>query len=207
MNGNLSQRMLQQYVDAQLKNNCVSIGDHPLGLSLFNEERDLQFVMIPKNASSSISIAALTSKNDKWVPTICSNTQNSKYIVILRDPVDRFISATNMFLTTGKKLFDKLPLISNNKLVTKDCHFQPQYNFISNLPFKDIDFFWYSNTAVQDIEKFYNLDFKGLNLNVSTKLIDQVDNELIKTLYADDYNLINSVKFVNMPLLQGHHIR
>lgn len=199
MNGNLSQRMLQQFVESQLKNSCASIADHPLGLSLFNEEKNLNFVMVPKNASTSISIAALTSSKDKWVPSICFNTHNSRHIVILRDPVDRFISAANMFLTTGKYLFDKLPLISNNKLVTKDCHFQPQYNFVSNLSFESVDFFWYSNTIVQDIEQFYNLDFNHLNLNVGNKLIKQVDEELIKTIYAKDYELISNVKFVNKP--------
>lgn len=197
MNGNLSHRMLQQYVASQLKNNCVTIGDHPLGLSLFNEERNLHFVMMPKNASTSISIAALTSKKDKWVPATSSNTQNSRYIVILRDPVDRFISAVNMFLTTGKELFNGLPLTYNNNIVTSDCHFQPQHKFISNLVLERVDFFWYSNTVVQDIEQFYDLDFNDLNLNVSTKLIKQVDDELIKALYIDDYKLINSVKFLN----------
>ena len=199
MNRQLAVRRLRQYIEAQLKNNCASFGEHPLGLSLFNKDQNLHFVMIPKNASTSISVVALNSKNDKWVPVICSATQNSKHIVILRDPVERFISAANMFLTTGKEIFAGLPLIINNKLVTTDCHFQPQHKFISNLSLESVDFFWYSNTVVQDIKQFYNLDFKNLNLNVSTKLINQVDNELIKTLYAKDYELINSVKFVNMP--------
>ena len=199
MNENLSQRILQQYVESQLKNNCDRIADHPLGLSLFNEEKNLHFVMVPKNASTSISIAALTSNRDSWVPSNYFDQSSSKYIIVLRDPVERFISAVNMFLTTGKNLFDNLPLISNNRLVTNDCHFQPQCKFISNLSLENIDFFWYSNNVVQDIEKFYDLDFNRLNLNVGNKLIKQIDNELIKKLYADDYELINSVNFVNMP--------
>ena len=154
--------------------------------------------MVPKNASTSISIAALTSNTDSWVPSNYLDQPSSKYIIVLRDPVERFISALNMFLTTGKNLFDNLPLISNNRLVTNDCHFQPQCKFISNLSLENIDFFWYGNNVVQDIEKFYGLDFNQLNLNVGNKLIKQIDNELIKKLYKDDYELINSIKFVNI---------
>jgi len=66
------------------------------------------------------------------------------------------------------------------------------------LSLENIDFFWYGNNVVQDIEKFYGLDFNQLNLNVGNKLIKQIDNELIKKLYKDDYELINSIKFVNI---------
>jgi hypothetical protein len=200
MKGNLPSRILQQFVNEQTKRGTEVIGDHPKGLCLFNREKGLHFVMIPKNASTSISISALTSERDTWVPCIANNNDDTRFIVVLRDPVDRFISSANMFLTTGKTLVGNLPVLTNDKIVTKDCHFQTQYKFISLLHQERIDFFWYNKDVVYQIEKYYGLKFNysTLDLNISNRLITTIDNELIKKMYSEDYELINSVKFINV---------
>ena len=201
MNGNLSHPMLRTFVNSQINIGIEVIGDHPKGLSLYNEIKKLYFVMIPKNASTSISMAALTSTKDSWVPAIADGTTDSQHIVILRDPVSRFISAANMFLTARKSLVGSLPLVLNNVLNTVDCHFQPQKKFIDSLSAGSIDFFWYNKNVVTEIKQYYGLKFNqfNLNLNIGTRLMTSVDESLIKKLYAKDYELINSVKFVNMP--------
>jgi len=192
--------MLQTFVNEQIKKGAEAIGDHPKGLSLYNEKKRLHFVMIPKNASTSISIAALTSNKDSWTISTAPSLEKVRYIVILRDPADRFISATNMFLTTGKMLVNNLPLIVNNNLHTVDCHYQPQHMFIDSIPINDIDFFWYNKNVAEEIEQFYNLNFNhsNLDLNLGNKLVKEIDISIIKTLYAEDYKLINSVKFINI---------
>lgn len=194
--------ILKKFI-AEIGDDSPTFGEHVLGLSLLNKSKGLCIVLIPKNASTSISTGAITSKSDNWLPHIFSHTEheNKKYIVILRDPVDRFISATNMFLTKQKPLYGKLPIISKNNIIIEDCHFQPQCSFINELPRDRIDFFLHKKTVLQDIEKHYSIKFNATatNLNVGKKLITAVNQELIKDLYKKDYELINSIKFVNMP--------
>jgi len=126
-----------------------------------------------------------------------SDLEIDKFIVILRDPVQRYISATNMFLTSGEPM---LPTrIQKSKIYSDDCHFHAQHEFIQSVPKDKIDFFYFNDTVIQDIKDYYNLNFSIVpQHNKGTKLVTAVNNELIKTLYADDYKLINSIKFLNV---------
>lgn len=196
-------RMFRNFINKELRKG-PAIGDHPIGLSVLNKEKNLCFVLIPKNASTSISMSTLTSKHSEWFPFNFSSQAvnfDTRYIVVLRDPVDRFISTTNMFLAGQRQLFDSWPIIKNNILITQDQHYQSQVSFIKTISHDNIDFFMFNKNVVDDIQQYYNLTFENSisKLNVSKKVITQVNEELIKTLYADDYQLINSVKFVNMP--------
>ena len=183
------------------------LGYHPLGLALKNAAKNLYYVLIPKNASTSISASLTTSVLDRWTPDIIKELEHdARCIVVLRDPVDRFISALNMFLSTSRPLIDvyesttaNLRIIKDNQLSTSDCHFEEQHKFINFIPKDKIDFFYFNSNIIDDINRHYNLSFiHKPRFNVSARLVSSVNEETIKSIYAKDYELINSVNFINV---------
>jgi hypothetical protein len=192
-------------IHSQLINECDytnKIGQHPEGVALYNSSKKLCFVLLPKNASTTMMYTTMFYPNAvEW--KLCNFLKDSdleidKFIVILRDPVQRYISATNMFLTSSKPM---LPTrIQKNKIYSDDCHFRAQHEFIQSVPKDKIDFFYFGDSVIEHIKNYYGLNFSIVpQHNKGTKLVTAVDETLIKTLYADDYELINSVNFVNMP--------
>jgi hypothetical protein len=191
-------------IHSQLINECDypnKIGQHPEGVALYNSSKKLCFVLLPKNASTTMMYTTMFYPNTvEW--KLCNflkedNLEIDRFVVILRDPVQRYISATNMFLTSNKPM---LPTrIQKNKIYSDDCHFRAQHEFIQNVSKDKIDFFYFGGSVIEHINNYYNLNFSVVpQHNKGTKLVTAVDNELIKTLYADDYKLINSVKFLNV---------
>ena len=177
-------------------------GVHPEGLALYNASKKLCFVMMPKNASTTFSLSTMFfTQRSKW--RYCnflkeSNLSVDKFIVILRDPIDRFISATNMFLSSTATMLDTV--IKHDQLYTEDAHYTPQYKFIQRVPKDKIDFFYFNNTVINSISDYYDLELDTQHHhNSSKRIITAVDDQLIKTLYNDDYKLISNIKFVNMP--------
>ena len=90
--------------------------------------------------------------------------------------------------------------LHENKIYSDDHHFHTQHEFIQSVVTDKIDYFYFNDTVIQSINDHYNLNFSIVpQHNKGTKLVTAVDESLIKKLYAKDYELINSVKFVNMP--------
>jgi hypothetical protein len=178
------------------------IGPHPEGLALYNHRKKLCYVLMPKNCTTTIVLTTMfyTTKPE-W--RFCNflketNLEIEKFAVVLRDPVKRFISATNMFLTMGSPMAKTFVL--KGKLHTNDCHYSQQAKFIARVPKDKTDFFYYNKNILSDISSYYDLGFNtNHHHNASQNLVTSVDEDFIKTLYAEDYELINSVKFVNMP--------
>lgn len=190
-------------VQTQWIPNCYhdnTVGQHPEGISLYNSSKKLCFVLIPKNASTTMMYATMFYPNiPEW--RVCNFLKEDldidRFVVILRDPVKRYISTTNMFLTSGEPM---LPTkVQKNKIYSKDCHYHAQHEFIQRVPKDKIDYFYFNDTAIQNIKDYYNLNFSIVpHHNKGTRLVTAVDETLIKTLYAKDYELINSVKFINI---------
>ena len=189
----------------ELLSNCFydnTVGQHPEGVALYNPSKKLCFVLIPKNASTTMMYSTMFYPNiPEW--RLCNflkdkDLEIEKFIVILRDPVKRYISATNMFLSSGEPM---LPTsIRKTKIYSKDCHYHAQHEFIERVPKDKIDFFYFNNEVVESIKNHYNLNFETIpQHNLGTKVVTAVDEQLIKTIYQKDYELINSIKFVNMP--------
>jgi len=175
-------------------------GPHPEGLGLYNVKKKLCIILTPKNASTSLVLSTMFfAKEPGWL--FCNflkqpHLEIDRFAVICRDPVKRFLSAANMFLTMGAPM--SKTFVKNNQLFTEDCHFTPQVEFINRVPFEKTDFFYFNQNVLNDISARYDLNIEEIkNHNESTKLITTVDNELIKTLYAKDYELISSVSFIN----------
>lgn len=126
-----------------------------------------------------------------------------KYICIVRDPIERLISAFNtnkftkesdftIFLNDVAKSFK---LLSFNRI---NQHIQPQS---AHFNFEDVDIFVYAS----DYDKFcneYNIPFIKLNQNPNKNyqnntLLSDNNIEIIKSLYEKDYILLDKIKQSN----------
>jgi hypothetical protein len=170
--------------------------NHPCGMSIYNLDKRLCFVLIHKNASTTFKRLALASG---WVYENYYNTdlKVDRYIVILRDPADRLLSATNMFITHGRGRPARTMLIPNH-FYTEECHYEKQYKFVEGLNHIKVDFYYYTDTVVDDINHDYDLGFDECpKLNATSKLFNSVDSTMVRKIYEEDYALIDSVQFKN----------
>lgn len=177
-----------------------TIAGHPEGIGLYNRFNKLYYVLIPKNASTTMTVTTLFyGNNSDWrmANFLKEDLDIKKFIVVLRDPVKRYISAVNMFLSSGEPMHKTS--IFKNKIFSDDCHFRSQSEFIARFPKDKIDFFYFNNSILSDITNYYNLRISpDHHHNASTHVVTAVDESLLKSLYKDDYNLINSVNFINV---------
>ena len=129
---------------------------HPLYSGAYIERNNLGILHLPKNASSSIkrALKPITNKTE----IILKDFTIDKFCVILRDPVERFISAVNMYLhprtiTSNyvdiRKEDNKYSIFKSN-----DAHFFSQNTFIEGLDKSKIDFFWLNNNIINDLNEF-----------------------------------------------------
>jgi hypothetical protein len=182
-------------------NNVIGINGsiHPLYSGAYIEKSNLGILHLPKNASSSIK-RALKPITDK-TEIILKDLTIDKFCVILRDPVERFISAVNMYLHPRKITSNYVDIRKeDNKygiFKSNDAHFFSQNTFIEGLDKSKIDFFWLNNNIIDDLNNFYNLNMEQNYINRFSKIVKSVDIDIIKDVYVKDYELIDSVKFVN----------
>lgn len=125
---------------------------------------------------------------------------NLKYVCIIRDPIQRFISTFNTTKFTRESDFNiflkdvvkSFKLLSFNRI---NQHIQPQS---AHFNFEDVDVFVYAS----GYDKFcneYNIPFIKLNQNPNKNYQNNIllsdDNiEMIKNLYKEDYNMIDKIK-------------
>lgn len=171
-------------------------------LCAYNKGIDLAILFIPKNLTTSLRH---TLPKDWETLVNIFDVMPKRICAILRDPLDRFLSAINMHLTVQDKKIRGFPKIKNEnglyEITTADEHFVPQYKFLEQLP-KDshIDYFYMNENVLKEIESFYNLKFLTYeHFYSSTKVLPTADLKIIKDIYKLDYDLIRNTKFVNKP--------
>jgi hypothetical protein len=170
--------------------------NHPHGLSVYDPVSRLCFVLIHKNASTTFKRLALEC-GWEYKNYYDTSLDVHRYVVILRDPEDRLLSTTNMFLTLGRAKVNRTMLVPD-KFYTEECHYEKQYKFIEGLNHIKVDFYYYTDTVIQDINRDYNLGFDVIpNMNCSNKLFTSVDSTMVRKIYEEDYTLIDSVQFKN----------
>lgn len=188
----------------------------------------LIYVNIPKNASSWISL-----QFNQGINCDARNVNNydivdltqCRFIVILRDPLDRWIAGmTQMIYTEPYQLFDQVNNMHIDTFdwelvmekIEYDNHTQKQVDFIYNIPRNQIVWLKFDN---QLKDNFINLmlsygcdveikksDKDNITLknsvkhSVIKKIVDKLNQhpeyrQKIIDHYHEDYALINSVKF------------
>lgn len=150
-----------------------SVG-HELGQCLLEPDARFCYVNIPKNASSELSKLF-----HRWIKVTSGFAKNSEceYIVVLRDPTDRWISGLAEFLagdaTRLGRLNAELDLGEFEKIVGSkffqnfifdqvifDSHTLPQTWFLQGLELDQIKFFYMDDQVVNRIADYtkVNLD-------------------------------------------------
>jgi hypothetical protein len=191
---------------------------HRFGECMSHPQSDLMYVHIPKNASS------WTKPNlQDWgweFYNYHTDNLNKTAIVVLRDPVERWVSGIAEYFTlyhchaSGIEYSTQLLDIIFDK-VTFDDHTDKQVNFIHNLDTDKCIFMWCDNNYRVNFSNLINehlggntyskydyqhvseqsrdrKHFKGIFTRVlqNSKYLEQV-----KQYFAEDYKLIEQVTF------------
>ena len=189
---------------------------HRFGECMSQWDSPYMYVYIPKNASS------WTKPNlQDWsweIYNYHTDHINKTAIVVLRDPIDRWISGIAECLTLYHPMFDLQDMETVELIfdrVTFDDHTEKQVNFIHNLNTDNCTFLWCNNNYRQNFSqlleergipnKYYNYDFQHVSENspirkkFKTIFSREIENpkylKQITDYYEDDYKLINSVTF------------
>lgn len=196
---------------------------------LLSPDNNYNYVIIPKNAST-WTIKYLTggwgwtwysSPNTMSFKT--TNNDHIKYLVILRDPIDRWCSGVTQLFWDISKDYDWVTYVENmskQKLFNKiqyDEHTELQCNFLHNIDTSQCVFFYIDEYYEKTFRKFCHITFIGQynnneleNLKNSSSNDDRrykvkqllrsyceypIYSDLIYDFYRKDYELINSVEF------------
>lgn len=197
--------------------------------------RNYNIIMISKNANSSIGVLYCNENNisllklndnfnnytyrhlnikyNKWSiigKYVLDIAKDRKYIMIYRDPVERFFSAktvldptirtfetNNDYIQTFGNILKDYYTNKTDKLPNFNYHIQPQTNFISNISMDDIELFiemkdlrnWFkeNNFEVPVINKMRN-SLKKYDKNILTEYLPY-----IKKYYSCDYDFIENI--------------
>lgn len=178
---------------------------------LWRLSKDIIWFEIPKNGSKSIKQTYNTGFGPYSPPQVqpikdFKPYKNTKPYIILRDPIDRFISLfyhyfteNGMRISKGKRFFERLDidintmnmnarldfLIDNLKELSTEeevHHFYPQTHFIDTKSFSDFNL-----VSLKDLSK--TLDVPMLNhTEISTNIqLNIHQKKYIKTIYENDY--------------------
>lgn len=156
---------------------------------------------------------------DRWEPTYFLNEPLDDYrkIIILRDPVERWISncpAPGVIIDVAKDKKSIDDLFDDIKTWQYDEHAAPQINFIKGLDLSNAIWFFCDNNLSSSLQRFFMSEgFKSysapevINQQSTDPLIKQSAQVWRKLLqipenfkrfqeaYQEDYKLIRSVKF------------
>jgi hypothetical protein len=190
---------------------------HVYGECMSHPEHDLMYIYIPKNASS------WTKPNLKdwgWeFYNYHTDNLNKHALVILRDPVERWISGIAEYLTLYHTDIQS-PLYETERLIFDricfDDHTEKQIKFLNGIDTSSCTFMMCDSSYRANFSKFIserlgdNKYHKYAYQHVSDdcpnrrrfksifkKLIDENPKylEAVKNYYQEDYGLINSIEF------------
>lgn len=186
---------------------------HEAGICIYNKKTGLALLRIPKNGSSTLHYHTVHTDPDTWeqISFLKENITPKKICIVLRDPVERFISAMNYMLKlegfpTHKSNFITFQPIdkwqSTFFAITNDAHFKPQLAYFYWLEELKIptEFFYLKPGLINDLNNHYdeiNWPSDPHNTRGWARIVKADNEQIIKSAFKADYDLINSVKFVN----------
>lgn len=172
---------------------------HPVGRSLLSPDLKYCFVNVPKNGSSSMKLLL-----QNWQLVDYHEVPDSvEFLVLLRDPTRRWISAISEFLAgaygipgadkQSQSSIDDLlknPVIKNwiFHSVYLDGHSLPQCYYLQGLPWHKIKFFNYDHNGIQSMADLLHIDQPIAHLNKGDSLLKKhVVNWINKQLDSDPF--------------------
>jgi hypothetical protein len=203
------------------------IFNHDIGFYIRYKNSACDFIPIPKNSSTyvesffDIALGEKSYENFKYQNSITPK----KTIVVLRDPVDRWVSGVvHHFYLAHRNIYEVIPetiweYVSNQ--IVLDVHTELQSRFLENLNTDDIIFFRQDVTLKDRLEEFIKFELnvsddtwnkKKLKINYNSSTSVPYKNKLkrhisgllsndtvllnrIKKMYEPDIGLFNSVNF------------
>ena len=184
---------------------------HRLGECWVDEVNDKTYVHIPKNASSFVK-GVLIGSGGFWhhSETLINSSEN---LIVLRDPIDRWVSGITQYLHNSNQIDMPAELIFDK--ITFDDHTDLQTYFLQGVDLDKSTFMfvddnlranlanWIYNRGYRtnvDIAIEYNAsseDNRATTKDHYTKLLDQTPEFVLKLQqhFEEDYKLIDKVKF------------
>ena len=180
---------------------------HTLGECWNDKDKSTTFVHIPKNASSFVKGCLLSTLAFTHSDT---SVKATRYLVVLRDPIERWVSGM------AEYEFNSKHLNIDYQQITFDDHTETQDYFIQDIEIDKTDFFmvndnlrlnlktWFDDVGYRvDVDNMKQWNASDLNIEkqqLKTKYQIIIDNDPVFVLklkkhYANDYALINRVKF------------
>lgn len=196
-------------------NSVVSDYYLPLGGERFEGVfgKPIVFVSIPKNAHT-WAIETLTNNSiintDIKIPKRLFS--DPEYLVILREPIDRWISgAVEFFFRTGTKYMSVLQeekfcdVLFN--IMRLDEHTKPQLDFIAELPLDKTVFFKFGDTLSQDFISYFNEANPSSPLEVSVDHYGSASLPNKKPIHDQLLHVLRDPKYKNKLLEFTKHDR
>jgi len=171
--------------DFTADNNRVSVSydyslGHTLGETVISPSGEHSYIYIPKNASSEFKQLFTNWQHVNFQ----TRSPSKEYIVVLRDPTERWISAVAEFLAgtnsvigksnqdaTEQEIADAIESrVVQNLLfdfVIFDSHTLPQCWYLQGLNLENIKFFYLDNTVVQRVAEYLDLEYQASQANNS----------------------------------------
>ena len=180
---------------------------HTLGECWNDPARNITFVHIPKNASSFVKGCLLST--DQFIHS--DNLINAdQYLITLRDPIERWISGIAQFMSVDSNKHLTPDELVN--IITFDDHTELQTYFLKDIDLNKCTFLRVDKNLKANLKiwmavhGYYVTNFDKIsNINqgdesIKSRIAAMVDgNSQIKLNltkhYANDYELINRVKF------------
>lgn len=147
----------------------------------------------------------------KYMKDVGKNEYNNKTFCIIRDPYERMISEYKWFShisfkSTSKEKLNEyvhtLPKRIKNNPYSYDCHLLPQTEFIFDengnrtcdviLEMNDLNTEYLNSELNLNLQHVDNVKRNALYSDLSIKDLDQESIDIINTIYASDFNFINS---------------
>jgi hypothetical protein len=180
---------------------------HTLGECWNDADKLTTFVHIPKNASSFLK-GCLISTGKFTHSNMLINAD--RYLIALRDPIERWISGIAQFMAVETNKHLTVSELVNT--ITFDDHTELQSYFLQNVDLNKCTFLKVDNDLRNNIKTwmavngYYVTNFDDIpNINqgdqiLKNKFATLIDNDnqiklKLTEHYANDYELINRVKF------------
>ncbi len=200
--------------------NLLKLRGFTYGGGRIDPKNQFFYVNIPKNASNYLD--RLFSHSGWNVANLLDiDVRQVRCIVVLRDPVERWLSAITQYAAStlgehmGQPFVDAYNPVLEKILfdqVVFDDHTMPQYYFFDRAKYQyNVEYFWHDDSLVQRMSHRYGLrldqEFEGneTSSDANKKIVvdflrSRINNnktllQAVKSRYREDYRLINRIQF------------